>query len=125
MLLDRSGQGKVYQLNSRRRSQKMEVLQESVVIYTQALNSSASTSTNSIIKVTQSCGASDNCGQEVDVYNLLTIDQHIFEVLRAHQFLPNEYAISILSMKSGEDPNTYYVVGTAIVNIDESELIHL
>ncbi|GFX77483.1 DNA damage-binding protein 1 [Trichonephila clavipes] len=89
---------------------------------TQALNSSASTSSNSIIKVTQSSGTSaDDCGQEVDVYNLLIIDQHTFEVLHAHQFLPNEYAISIISTKLGEDPNTYYVVGTAIVNSDESE----
>lgn len=46
---------------------------------------------------------------------------NIFTVLHAHQFLPNEYAISIVSTKLGEDPNTYYVVGTAIVNSDESE----
>ncbi|CAL1299313.1 unnamed protein product [Larinioides sclopetarius] len=89
---------------------------------TQALNVSLSTSANSVIKLTNSGGPSaDDCGQEVDVYSLLIIDQHTFEVLHAHQFLPNEYAISIVSTKLGEDPNTYYVVGTAIVNSDESE----
>lgn len=35
--------------------------------------------------------------------------------------MTNEYALSLLSTKLGDDPNTYYVVGTALVNPEESE----
>ena len=42
-------------------------------------------------------------------------------VLHAHQFMPNEYALSIVSAKLGEDTNPYYVVGTALVVPEESE----
>ncbi|KFM57826.1 DNA damage-binding protein 1, partial [Stegodyphus mimosarum] len=91
---------------------------------TQAQNFTSSTSTNSILKINQTQSgqtSADECGQEVDVYSLLIIDQHTFEVLHAHQFLPNEFALSIISTRLGEDPNTYYIIGTAIVNSDESE----
>ncbi|GFG37397.1 hypothetical protein Cfor_02582, partial [Coptotermes formosanus] len=60
-------------------------------------------------------------GQEVEVHNLLVIDQHTFEVLHAHQFMQCEYALSLVSTKLGDDSNTYYVVGTALVNPEESE----
>ncbi|RZF44982.1 hypothetical protein LSTR_LSTR001943 [Laodelphax striatellus] len=60
-------------------------------------------------------------GLEVEVHNLLVIDQHTFEVLHAHQLLQSEYALSLTSTKLGDDPVTYYVVGTAFVNPDESE----
>lgn len=42
-------------------------------------------------------------------------------VLHAHQFLPNEYALSIISTKLGEDQASYYVVGTAVVYSEEAE----
>jgi len=42
-------------------------------------------------------------------------------VLHAHQLLPNEQATSLLSAKLGDDPNVYYVVGTAMVLPDEAE----
>jgi len=60
-------------------------------------------------------------GQEVEVHNLLVIDQHTFEVLHAHQFMQCEYALSLVSTKLGDDANTYYIVGTALVNPEESE----
>ncbi|XP_078271020.1 DNA damage-binding protein 1-like [Rhinoraja longicauda] len=60
-------------------------------------------------------------GDEVEVHNLLIIDQHTFEVLHAHQFLQNEYALSIVSCKLSKDPNTYFVVGTAMVYPEEAE----
>lgn len=60
-------------------------------------------------------------GHEVEIHNLLIIDQNTFEVLHAHHFTQNEYALSLISAKLGEDPNTYFVVGTALVNPDESE----
>lgn len=60
-------------------------------------------------------------GQEVEVHNLLVIDQHTFEVMHAHQFMPGEYALSLVSCRLGEDPNVYYAVGTAMVNPDECE----
>ncbi|KAG1672861.1 DNA damage-binding protein 1 [Nymphon striatum] len=39
----------------------------------------------------------------------------------SHQMLPYEYAVSLISTKLGDDPNTYYIVGTAIINAEESE----
>lgn len=60
-------------------------------------------------------------GQEQEVYSLLIIDQHTFEVLHAHQFMQQEYALSLLSTKLGNDPNPYYVVGTGLVSPEESE----
>ena len=42
-------------------------------------------------------------------------------VLHAHQLLPNEQATSLLSAKLGDDPNVYYIVGTAMVLADEAE----
>lgn len=32
-----------------------------------------------------------------------------------------EYALSLLSCKLGDDPATYYIVGTALINPEESE----
>ena len=42
-------------------------------------------------------------------------------VLHAHQLMANECATSLISAKLGEDPNTYYVVGTAFVHPEEAE----
>lgn len=60
-------------------------------------------------------------GHEVEIYNLLVIDQNTFEVLHAHQLMQTEYALSLISAKLGDDPNTYFVVGTALVNAEEPE----
>lgn len=60
-------------------------------------------------------------GHEVEIYNLLIIDQNTFEVLHAHQFMQTEYVLSITSAKLGDDPNTYFIVGTGLVNVDEPE----
>ncbi|KAL9892987.1 DNA damage-binding protein pic [Glossina fuscipes fuscipes] len=60
-------------------------------------------------------------GQELEMNNLLIIDQNTFEVLHAHQFMPSENIISLMSATLGEDPNTYYVVCTALVYADEPE----
>lgn len=58
---------------------------------------------------------------EVETDNLLIIDQHTFEVLHSHQFLPTEQGVSILSTKLGETEEEYFVVGTAFVLLDEPE----
>lgn len=60
-------------------------------------------------------------GDEVEVHTLLVIDQHTFEVHHAHQLMPNEFATSLISAKFGDDPNTYFVVGTALVHPEEGE----
>jgi DNA damage-binding protein 1 len=60
-------------------------------------------------------------GQETEVHNLLVVDQHTFEVHHCHQLTPCEYALSMVSAKLGDDPRTYYIVGTALVNPEESE----
>ncbi|XP_017785317.1 PREDICTED: DNA damage-binding protein 1 [Nicrophorus vespilloides] len=58
-------------------------------------------------------------GQEVEVHSLLIIDQNTFEVLHAYQLMQQEYAMSLISCRLGEE--TYYVVGTAMLNPEESE----
>ncbi|KAJ8724163.1 hypothetical protein PYW07_008143 [Mythimna separata] len=58
---------------------------------------------------------------DLEVHNLLILDNHTFEVLHAHQLITNEYAMSLVSCKLGDDPNYYYAVGTAILNPEESE----
>ncbi|XP_055903250.1 DNA damage-binding protein 1 [Eupeodes corollae] len=65
--------------------------------------------------------ANAEIGQELDINNLLIIDQNTFEVLHAHQFMPPEYVIALMSAKLGDDPNTYYVVSTALIYSDEAE----
>lgn len=35
--------------------------------------------------------------------------------------MTTEYALSLVSTKLGDDPNTYYIIGTALVNPEESE----
>ncbi|KAL8617543.1 DNA damage-binding protein 1 [Nucella lapillus] len=60
-------------------------------------------------------------GEEQEVHSLLIIDQHTFEVLYAHQLMPNECATSLVSAKLGEDPNTYYIVGTAYIHPEDAE----
>uniref|UniRef100_A0A8C4R1E9 DNA damage-binding protein 1 n=1 Tax=Eptatretus burgeri TaxID=7764 RepID=A0A8C4R1E9_EPTBU len=85
---------------------------------TQALSTSVSSSKLFSSSSTQHEGS---YGDEVEVHSLLVIDQHTFEVLHAHQFLPSEYTLSIVSCKLGKDPTTYFVVGTAMVYPDEAE----
>lgn len=58
-----------------------------------------------------SANAMPEYGQEVEVHNLLIVDQHTFEVLHAHQFMQQEYAMSLISAQLGEDSNVYYIVG--------------
>lgn len=93
---------------------------------TQAQNSTSSTiSSLSYIKPGSTKQTTANqpadFQQEVEVHNLLIIDQNTFEVLHAHQLFPGEYALSLISSKFGDDPNTYYVLGTAVVNPEENE----
>lgn len=42
-------------------------------------------------------------------------------MLHAHQLNSNEYALSIISAKLGEDPTTYYILGTAVVNPEDQD----
>lgn len=66
-------------------------------------------------------GGNIEYGQELEMHNLLIIDQNTFEVLHAHQFMQTEYVLSLVSAKLGDDPNTYYLVGTGFVNPEEAE----
>ena len=52
---------------------------------------------------------------------ILTSRCHFILVLHAHTLMPNEFATSLISAKLGEDPNTYYIVGTAMVYPEEAE----
>ncbi|XP_060580249.1 DNA damage-binding protein 1-like [Ruditapes philippinarum] len=84
--------------------------------------SSTSTSNNSkMVSTGTSMIGEHSFGDEVEVHSLLIIDQHTFEVLHAHTLLQNEFATSLISAKLGDDPNTYYIVGTAMVNPEEAE----
>lgn len=44
-----------------------------------------------------------------------------FSVLHSHQLMQSEFATSLISAKLGDDPNTYYIVGTAMVYPEEAE----
>ncbi|XP_037946592.1 DNA damage-binding protein 1 isoform X2 [Teleopsis dalmanni] len=66
-------------------------------------------------------GGSTDLNDEVEIYNFLIIDQNTFEVLHAHQFMPTETIVTLMSGQLGDDPNTYYVVSTALVNPDDAE----
>lgn len=58
---------------------------------------------------------------EIDTSSFLIVDQHTFEVLHAHQFMPTENVVTILSNKLGETDDEYFIVGTAFVIPDEPE----
>ena len=45
----------------------------------------------------------------------------IILVLFSHQLMQNENATSLISAKLGDDPNTYYIVGTTMVYPEEAE----
>ncbi|XP_060861972.1 DNA damage-binding protein 1 [Metopolophium dirhodum] len=64
---------------------------------------------------------SSEYGLEVEIHNMLVLDQNTFEVLHAHQLNSNEYALSIISAKLGDDPATYYILGTAVVNPEDQD----
>ncbi|XP_040569260.1 DNA damage-binding protein 1 [Lepeophtheirus salmonis] len=66
-------------------------------------------------------GGAQEYGQEQDVFSLLILNQHTFEVIHSHQLMQQECGQSLLSCKLGEDPNPYYIVGTAMVNPEEFE----
>lgn len=88
---------------------------------TQTQNISTSSNITLLKPGTGLSNVNNEFGHEVEIYNLLVIDQNTFEVLHAHHFMQTEYVLSIISAKLGEDPNTYFVVGTALVNPDETE----
>lgn len=81
----------------------------------------AVSNSNPIASHNKPSNTANDIGQEVEVHNLLIVDQHTFEVLHAHTLMPSEYAMSLISTKLGEDPTPYFVVGTALINPDESE----
>ncbi|XP_056134437.1 DNA damage-binding protein 1 [Lampris incognitus] len=85
---------------------------------TQALSSSVSSSK---LFPSSTSPHETSFGEEVEVHSLLVVDQHTFEVLHAHQFLPSEYALSMVSCRLGRDPAVYFIVGTAMVYPEEAE----
>lgn len=64
-----------------------------------AQNITYSSSLPSIVKPSNLTTMTDQ--YETEVYHLLIIDQQTFEVLHAHQFMANEFALSITSAKLG------------------------
>ncbi|VDM57392.1 unnamed protein product [Angiostrongylus costaricensis] len=56
-----------------------------------------------------------------DVHSVVTLDDNTFEYLHCHELGPCEQALSVISAKLGDDPVTYYIVGTALVYSDETE----
>lgn len=83
--------------------------------------STSSTAAQSSIARAGSSYSGDMLTNEVEVYNLLILNQdNLGEVLHAHQFLPTEAAMSIISTNLGTD-DRFYVVGTCFINADEPE----
>lgn len=70
------------------------------MIYSSAQNITYSSSIPTIVKPGNT-SSMDQPGLEVEVHHLLIIDQHTFEVLHGHQFMANEYALSVISAKLG------------------------
>ncbi len=114
-----------------------------VCVRAQALSSSVSSSK---LFPSSTSPHETSFGEEVEVHSLLVVDQHTFEgkceswsagacvcvcrcdvwrslsaVLHAHQFLQNEYALSMVSCKLGRDAAVYFIVGTAMVYPEEAE----
>ncbi|XP_022162336.1 DNA damage-binding protein 1-like [Myzus persicae] len=50
-----------------------------------------------------------------DISSMIILHQDTFESLHVYQLYSNEYALSIISTKLGNDPTTYYVLGTAFM----------
>jgi len=87
-----------------------------------ALNTSAASSKLLSGSVGGSAGSGEaGSGEEQEVHSLLIFRQSTFEVLHAHAMLPGECAISLISTTLADDPTPYYIVGTAIVNMEEPE----
>ncbi|ELU03057.1 hypothetical protein CAPTEDRAFT_148808 [Capitella teleta] len=86
---------------------------------TQAL--STSSSSNVKVMAASNANTEHTFGDEVEVHSLLVLDQHTFEVLHSHQLMQYEFATALMSGRFGEDPTTYYVVGTAMVYPEEAE----
>lgn len=80
--------------------------------------STALSMTTSAFKPTAFTGPSPS---EIETSNLLIIDQHTFETLHSHQFMPTEIAFCLLSARLGDTDEEYFIVGTAFVNMDEPE----
>ncbi|XP_032373767.1 DNA damage-binding protein 1 [Etheostoma spectabile] len=59
--------------------------------------------------------------EEVEVHSLQYLCSVSLSVLHAHQFLPSEYALSMVSCRLGKDPSVYFIVGTAMVYPEEAE----
>jgi len=88
-------------------------------VTTQAMSTSSASTLTGINR--SGGGVQVNFGDEVDVYSLIIVDQNTFEVVHSHSFLTNEAALCIESCKLGDDPTVYFVVGTAMVNPEDSE----
>lgn len=88
---------------------------------TQAMSSTTSNSLSNLVRSGGQTAGQVECGQEQEVFSLLIVDQHTFEVFHAHQLMQQESVTSILSCKLGDDPTPYYVVGTGFVHPEESE----
>ena len=87
---------------------------------TQAMSSTTSNSLSALARSGQAAGQAEY-GQEQEVYSLLIVDQHTFEVFHSHQFMQQENCTSIISAKLGDDPTPYYIVGTGFTHPEESE----
>ncbi|CAJ0931428.1 unnamed protein product, partial [Mesorhabditis belari] len=83
-----------------------------------SVTSSAQRSSNSKLIHAGVASSSDNAPE---VHSIVVLDANTFEVLHAHQLGPHEEALSILVTRLGNEPNDYLIVGTAFVNLDETE----
>jgi len=87
---------------------------------TQAVSTSSSSSLGSLVRSGQTSGQAEY-GMEHEVFSLLIVDQHTFEVVHCHTFMQSEYVTSIMSCKLADDPTPYYIVGTGFIHPEESE----
>merc|ERR1719322_173620 len=70
---------------------------------TQAMSSTTSNSLSALARSGQANGQAEY-GMEHEVFSLLIVDQHTFEVVHCHTFMQSEYVPSIMSCKLADDP---------------------
>ncbi|XP_015373328.1 PREDICTED: DNA damage-binding protein 1-like [Diuraphis noxia] len=114
------GASKTFGITTIKKNIKDEIIIESV-------QPSASTRTQNISSAmgnrsldVQQCSSreislSDNdFNTEFDKSSMIILHHKTFEI-HVYQLYSNEYALSIISTKLGNDPNTYYILGTAFM----------
>ncbi|TKR68008.1 hypothetical protein L596_024061 [Steinernema carpocapsae] len=87
---------------------------------TPSFSTSCSTVTNSAA-ASGSLDLLDPAPEFLTIHNVIFVETDQYEPIHVHELGPNEHALSIVSLRLGEEKRLFYVVGTSIANANESE----